>query len=100
MGIPIPCPTCGSTDPCEHVPKSRPNVVLHLRREKRNGREVIVIEGFPADVKVDDLASELRKRCGAGGTVKGRAIEIQGDHRDAIAAILLERGFKSKRAGG
>jgi translation initiation factor 1 len=74
--------------------------VIRLRREKRAGHEIIVIEGFPADVDVSSLARELRRRCGTGGTLKGRCIEIQGDHRDLIAEVLLERGFRSKRAGG
>ncbi|MBI5368124.1 MAG: translation initiation factor [Planctomycetes bacterium] len=74
--------------------------VIKLRREKRRGKEVIVVEGFPADVDVEELARSLKSRCGAGGTVKGRAIELQGDHRERIEAMLLERGFRSKRAGG
>jgi translation initiation factor 1 len=76
--------------------------ILKLRREKRGGREVIVIEGWNPGTRVDfdDIAKELRRVCGTGGTVKGRTIEIQGDHRDAIAQVLLARGFRSKRAGG
>ncbi len=74
--------------------------VVKMRREKRAGHEVIVLEGFPGSVNLDDLARDLKQRCGTGGTVKGRAIEIRGDHRDTIAAFLLERGYKSKRAGG
>jgi translation initiation factor 1 (eIF-1/SUI1) len=31
---------------------------------------------------------------------RDRTIEIQGDHRDTIAEVLLERGFRSKRSGG
>ena len=38
--------------------------------------------------------------CGAGGTVKGGVIELQGDHREAVEAFLAARGLKSKRAGG
>ncbi len=79
--------------------KFRPDIIK-LRREKRNGRDVIVIEGFPADVLIEEMAKRLKSTCATGGTVKGRAIEIQGDHRDKIAEVLLERGFRSKRAGG
>jgi translation initiation factor 1 len=83
------------------APKMYPEI-LKLRREKRSGREVIVIEGWNPGTRVDfdDIAKELRRACSTGGTVKGRTIEIQGDHRDAIAQVLLARGFRSKRAGG
>jgi translation initiation factor 1 len=77
----------------------RPEIVK-LRREKRAGHEIIVVEGLPNFVDLKELASELKRRCGTGGTVKGSIIEIQGDHRDAIAEVLLGRGFRSKRAGG
>lgn len=75
---------------------------VKLRRERRGGRVVIVIEGFNPGTQLDfdALARDLRCACGAGGTVKGRIIEIQGDHRDKIQAELLARGFRSKRAGG
>jgi translation initiation factor 1 len=77
--------------------------ILKLRRERRpGGREVVVIEGFNpgTQVRFDELAAEIKRACGTGGTVKGRMIEIQGDHRDRIAEVLLARGFRSKRAGG
>ncbi|HLG42842.1 MAG TPA: translation initiation factor [Planctomycetota bacterium] len=87
----------------EPSPKKLYPEILKLRREKRpGGREVVVIEGFNpgTQIKLDELAGELKRSCGTGGTVKGRTIEIQGDHRDRIAEVLLSRGFRSKRAGG
>jgi len=73
-----------------------------MRREKRGGgREVILLEGFPkGGFDLEALARDLKKSLGTGGAVRGFTIEIQGDHRDALAAALLERGFRSKRAGG
>jgi len=46
------------------------------------------------------LASDLKKRCGCGGTVSNNRIEIQGEHRDVLIAELARRGFTAKRAGG
>ncbi|MCI0343338.1 MAG: translation initiation factor [Planctomycetales bacterium] len=88
------------TGPRPEKPKLRLEVAK-LRREKRGSdREVVVIEELPTFVDLEGLAREIKARCGTGGTVKGRTIEIQGDHRDAIAEVLLARGFRSKRAGG
>jgi translation initiation factor 1 len=39
-------------------------------------------------------------RCGAGGTVKGRVVEVQGDHRDRVVEVLLSLGIAAKKAGG
>jgi translation initiation factor 1 len=76
--------------------------MIKMRREKRGGgRELVILEGFPkGGFDVEAFARELKRRCGTGGTVKGFAIEIQGDHRDLLAQILKEHGFRSKRSGG
>jgi translation initiation factor 1 len=52
----------------------------------------------PAQIEV--LATRLKRLCGAGGTVQGGVIEIQGDHRDAVVAELIKQGFAAKRSGG
>ena len=122
MPLQVPCPQCGTLPPpacgCPPLPpgpadpppaatapaaapKKRPEIIK-LRREKRGGgREVVILEGFPrGGFDLEALARELKRRCGTGGTVRGFVIEIQGDHRDALEKALLERGFRSKRAGG
>jgi translation initiation factor 1 len=53
-----------------------------------------------ADAALAALASELKRRCGTGGTAKDGVIEIQGDHRDLLVAELEQRGYTVKRAGG
>ncbi|MDE2039967.1 MAG: translation initiation factor [Elusimicrobia bacterium] len=44
------------------------------------------------------LLTELKKRLGCGGAVKDGVLELQGDHRDAVEAELVKRGYKVKRA--
>lgn len=67
----------------------------------RAGKGVTVIRGLPVTRRaLDDVARQLKKRCGSGGTVKDDAIEIQGDHRDTIVAMLAAMGYDVKRAGG
>ncbi len=67
----------------------------------RKGSGVSLITGIPlADQELKKLAKDLKKRCGSGGTLKNRIIEIQGDHRDTLVEELQSRGFTVKRAGG
>jgi translation initiation factor 1 len=49
---------------------------------------------------LDNLALELKRLCGAGGTVRDGAIEVQGDHRERIAERLRALGYSVKLAGG
>jgi translation initiation factor 1 len=80
----------------------RDGVVRILRdRKGRGGKTVTVIVGVPG--RPDHLAqltSELKRMCGTGGTLRGEAIEIQGDHRERLQAELTRRGYRVKLAGG
>jgi translation initiation factor 1 len=67
----------------------------------RSGKTVTQITGLqltPSELR--DLTKELKRRCGAGGTVKEGVIEIQGDKRDILYEELISRDFKVKRTGG
>ncbi|WP_448214288.1 stress response translation initiation inhibitor YciH [Colwellia sp. MEBiC06753] len=74
-----------------------------VRRETkgRKGKGVIVISGLGLDQKsLKELASKLKKSCCTGGSVVDETIEIQGDKRDNIKAVLEKEGFKVKFIGG
>ena len=77
--------------------------IVRIRRETkgRAGKGVTVITGVPlAAAELDQLAKQLKQRCGTGGTVKNGTIEIQGDHRDLLLAELGKKGWTVKKAGG
>ena len=77
--------------------------VVRLFRERggRGGKVVTVIRGLPGGGRaLVALAAELRRLCGAGGTVKGGAVEIQGDQRERVAEWLRSLGYTVKLAGG
>jgi translation initiation factor 1 len=68
---------------------------LTIRVEKRRyDKPVTVVEGFDQGVDLDEVASELKRAVGAGGTVTDGAVEIQGDHRDRLPDLLADRGFQ------
>ena len=74
-----------------------------VRRETkgRKGKGVMVVSGLGLDNKsLKNLASKLKKTCGCGGSVVDETIEIQGDKRDTIKAVLEKEGFKVKFIGG
>jgi translation initiation factor 1 len=76
---------------------------VKVRREVagRRGKAVTTVSGVPVDdVELKELAGKLKKRCGVGGSVRDGVIELQGDHRDAVAEILTAEGYKPVLAGG
>jgi translation initiation factor 1 len=77
--------------------------IVRVSRETqgRKGKAVTVISGLGlATAQLEALATQLKKRCGSGGTVDENRIEIQGDHRDTLLSELTRRGWTVKRAGG
>ncbi|MBW2267886.1 MAG: translation initiation factor Sui1 [Deltaproteobacteria bacterium] len=77
--------------------------IVRVQREKkgRKGKTVTTITGIPLPSdELRDLAGDLKRSCGSGGSLKDSVIEIQGDHRDALVAALAARGYTVKRAGG
>ncbi len=100
------CRRCGS-DPCRCSRRVRSlppaQQVAHIRREKkgRRGKTVTVVSNLQLTSEdMKSLSRHLKQACGSGGTVKDGNIEIQGDHRDKVAAQLSALGYKTKFAGG
>jgi translation initiation factor 1 len=83
--------------------KTSSDGIVRVSRETqgRKGKGVTVISGLAlAATDLEKLATELKKKCGSGGSVENGRIEIQGDHRDRIVEELNRRGWQTKRAGG
>jgi translation initiation factor 1 len=102
---------CSCTAPSTTAPRAptpaaaslpKDGVVRILRESKgRGGKGVSLIAGLPlGQSELAALASELKRQCGTGGTVRGDVIEIQGDFRERLKAELVKRGYTVKLAGG
>ena len=90
-----------SKPPPPPSPKKVHTVKLGRETAGRKGKGVTVVWELPlTDDELKELATLLKNKCGTGGTAKDGRIEIQGDHRDKIAAELERLGYKVKRAGG
>jgi len=97
-GWPVASCRCsaGSREGAEEVP-ARPEARLRIEKKGRGGKTVTVIDGLPRnDAFLAGLARDLKRACGAGGTVGEGAVEIQGDVRERVRALLAARGFLVK----
>jgi translation initiation factor 1 len=58
---------------------------------------VTVIHGLPKnDAFLESLAKELKKACGAGGKAGVDFVELQGDQRERLRELLVEKGWVVK----
>jgi translation initiation factor 1 len=92
-----------SPAPAKTSPRLPDDGIVRLFREKggRGGKTVTVVRGLPAHADVlQATLTELKRLCGAGGTLRDGAIEIQGDHRERISERLTALRYRVKLAGG
>jgi hypothetical protein len=58
------------------------------------GKVVTVLRGLSArENDLPALLSRLKNQCGAGGTLDGDDLEIQGNHLERLRTLLSEAGF-------
>lgn len=105
------CPRCGAAaNKCKCRQRRRKPAVaapgdgiLRIRREVkgRKGKRVTTISGFDVgEEELKEIAAQLKRLCGTGGSVKEGVVIIQGDHRTAVQAELARQGYTVKLAGG
>lgn len=101
------CPNCGnpvsqcSCAAAEEIPDRNSVVKISRETKGRKGKGVTIISDLPlSSGELKPLAKKLKQKCGTGGAVKNRTIEIQGDHRETLFLELSKQGFKVKKSGG
>lgn len=77
------------------VQKARLDIVME--RKGRAGKTATLITGWelPDDALLE-VAAEMKKKLGAGGSARGGDILIQGDRRKDVLAFLLHKGYKAR----
>ena len=102
LGNPENAPEEEIIDESQESDHSNDVVRIFLDRKARKGKEVTIVRGLSGDENVlKSLGKELKSKCGVGGTVKDGEIILQGNHRQKVMNILVDKGFKNvKLAGG
>lgn len=78
--------------------KTAQALTVRLETGGRRGKAVTLISGIDHNPqKILELAKTLRSHCGAGGTVEGKDILVQGDQRDKVTARLESLGYKVRK---
>ena len=100
------CPRCGhaaSNCQCQNISgEYQGDGTAKIRRETkgRKGKGMTVVWDIPVhESELKDLARKLKQKCGTGGSLKEKRIEIQGDVIDKVMTELKSMGFKVKKVG-
>ena len=98
------CPRCGWPEarcscsaPADDTVPDRVVAKIRIEKAGRRGKTVTVVEGLPRNSAfLKDLAKELKRACGGGGSVGEERVEVQGDHRDRVRELLRAKGWVVK----
>jgi translation initiation factor 1 len=73
-------------------------VRVYLDTKGRKGKAVTMVVGLRHNPDtMEDIARFLKQHCGAGGTVKDGAVEIQGDQRVRAAEKLRAMNYEIQK---
>lgn len=98
---PDPQPEPAAADAPAYPSAGQQTARISRDRKRRAGKTVTVISGLRHDpATLEALLKTLKQQCGAGGALKDGELEIQGDHRERVAAALAAMGYKIKHVGG
>lgn len=89
------CPTCGLPKAlcvCGQIEKEQQKIKVG-RRSRKFGKIITLVSGLETEEQAKELAKTLKRKLACGGTVKGKEIELQGDHKKKVKQVLLEEGY-------
>ena len=88
---------CSSPFTREQPLSSRFIAKLRMEKKGRGGKTMTVVYDLPQNAAfLKALAGELKRACGTGGAVVDGGVEIQGDLRDRVRAVLVRKGWTVK----
>jgi translation initiation factor 1 len=88
----------GKLDTPRDAEPAKQTIRVAIDKKRRAGKSVTVASGFEHTAEtLAKLATQLKKRCGSGGTSRDAEIEIQGEHVATVAGELEKLGYRVRR---
>ena len=93
------CTGCGLPEEicvCEDIAREQQEIRI-TTDTRRYGKLMTIVSGMDeSSIDVQAMMSALKSKCACGGAFKDGHIELQGDHRKKVQAVLGDMGFDSR----
>ncbi|MBR4969081.1 MAG: translation initiation factor [Alistipes sp.] len=88
----------GEEAEAETIAPEKQNLRVWRDTKGRGGKVATIVKGFVGSTNdLQELGRALKQGCGVGGSIKEGEIIIQGDHRDRVTALLLQKGYSKTK---
>jgi len=92
------CPKCGlPLHACVCTEIAREQQEIEVRTENRRFGKITTIVAGIKEPEIWEIAKKLKSKLACGGTVKNKAIELQGEHKNKVKTLLVEMGFDENK---
>ena len=81
---------------CGTIAREEAKIKVYLDK-RRYGKKMTIVEGIDKESDPGKITKVLKSKLACGGTLKEGKIELQGDHRDKVKAILVKNGFDADK---
>ena len=89
------CNQCGLPEDlcvCEAIAREQQKITVAIEKRKF-GKKYTVISGMKKEANINEIFKLLKNKFACGGTAKTGQIELQGDHKSRMKAVLIDLGF-------
>ena len=86
FGLPL------GADTFDEIAKSEQKITVSTV-SRRYGKITTLVSGFDKSIDLKSTAKSLKEKLACGGTVKDGVIELQGNHKKQVKAVLIKLGF-------
>jgi len=89
------CNQCGLPEDlcvCEAIAREQQKITVTIEKRKF-GKKYTVIGGIKKEANINEIFKTLKSKFACGGTAKTGQIELQGDHKSRMRAVLVDLGF-------
>ena len=79
----------------EDLAKSEQKIKVATEK-RRYGKVTTLVSGFDKSIDLKATAKSLKDKLACGGTIRDRTVELQGDHKRQVRAVLVKLGFSDE----
>ena len=83
------------SDVFDQISKTEQHIRVYTDK-RRYGKIITLVSGFDKHADIKSISKKLKEKLACGGTVKDGVIELQGEHKRQVPAILINLGYSEE----